>query len=213
MELEFVDFSAFLRPGSPDKKTINEVFNKFGPIPRVCLETASDVDEIKIYSDQLQNDIDRLTPKTLKDMVYDLRNFNMDETSHKLCIIRRPADTTIKGGFYVTPITGYVTSRLGISMQNQDMRDLIDTFERLHGLSISRGMSGIIFENICHQILGRKIDATLVPMVRLQSKAERQPYWHSSHEWIRDVSGKANFHSSSTLHQLAQKATSRKFPR
>lgn len=126
--------------------------------------------------------MDQLTLPKLKEMVFDLRNFNMGELSHKLCLIRR-ASAAIKPGFNVTPITDYVSSRLAICLRNHDIRQLVEAFERLHGLSSARGMSGVIFENICHQVFRRRIRIECVQMARLRKNQKKnEPSWHSSHE-------------------------------
>ena len=198
-------------PGSPNENTIIDVFNSFGPIPRVCLEMASKHSEIELYDNQLQNDVDRLSLDKLKEMVYLLQSFNMEETLHKLCLIMH-ATTAIKPRFCVAPITRYVRCRLSISMRNLNRHELVKAFKRLHNLSSGQAMSGVIFENICHQDFANQIHIKLFPMVQLPSESEtlkNKSYWFSSHELPSDDthdSGKNKFHMSEKLSQKAQDA-------
>ena len=166
---------------------------------------ASEHSEIKLYDDQLQNDVDRLSLDKLKEMVYLLRSFNMEETSHKLCLITR-ATTAIESGFCVAPITRYVRCRLSISMRNQDRRELVEAFKRLHDLSSGRVMSGVIFENICHQDFANRIHIKLFPMVRLTSKTSKnESYWFSSHELPSDDTNDSVKHKFRISDKLSQK--------
>jgi hypothetical protein len=80
----------------------------------------------------------------------------MGELLHKLCLIWR-ASAAIKPGFNITPITDYISSRLAICLQSHDIQQPIEAFERLHGLSLARGISGVIFKNICHQVFCRQL--------------------------------------------------------
>jgi hypothetical protein len=66
--------SALLHPGSPDTNTINDAYDCFGPISRICLEIASSSDELNVYKDQVQNNVHQLTLPKLKEMVFDLQN-------------------------------------------------------------------------------------------------------------------------------------------
>jgi hypothetical protein len=72
-------------------------------------------------------------------------------------------------------------------MRKQGVHELIRTVRNLHSLDFSRGVSGIIFENICHQKFRDEIRITYLPMVRLvRDNPINKVKWHSSHRTFKN---------------------------
>jgi hypothetical protein len=83
------------------------------------------------------------------------------------------------------PITDYIRSEIAICMQEYDACRLIERFQDFFSLASSRGMSGAIFENICHRHFKKQILIEYIPMVRFdENDKRRKPKWHSSHHPI-----------------------------
>jgi hypothetical protein len=133
-----------------------------------------------------------VTLQKLRELTKNSKDLNLDSVSHKLCLIRREDRDIVSSAFLVMPITDHIRSRLAIRMRNYDMDQLIETFELFSSVASLREMSGIIFENICHQRFQKQILLKYMLMVRLaRDDRSRQPRWYSSHRPIdqRDTKG------------------------
>ncbi|KAH9995527.1 hypothetical protein BJV77DRAFT_223369 [Russula vinacea] len=102
----------------------------------------------------------------------------MNTLSHKISLVRRKEITNLRSIALVTPITDHIRSRLALAMRNQNIRKQVEMFRLFNSLASSKALSGIIFENICHQQFQRRIHIDYVPMVWLEDGSRRE--WHSS---------------------------------
>jgi hypothetical protein len=166
-----------------DYDTIDSIYDKLGPTPRLCFEIGPDPDKLESYENDVEWAIKGLTLEKLKILVSNLRNLSMDDFSHKLCLIRRKEIHKVNARFLVTPITEYVQSGLAISMRKFDIRRLTETYQLFTPVPFLRGVAGLIFENICHQRFKGRIFVRYVPMVRLSTNKAQ---WHSAHRTLEN---------------------------
>jgi hypothetical protein len=158
---------------------------RFGPTPRLCLEKASEPYDMERYEDNVRMSLQDVTPRDIERLTRGSGNLKMDALSRKLCLIRRET-TDLWSHLLVTPITDYIQSKLAIHLRDCNIHKQIEMFQAFYSLTYSRGMSGLIFENICHTHFKRQILIHYVPMVRLDGNDRRhQPKWHSSHHTIK----------------------------
>jgi hypothetical protein len=108
--------SAPLHPASPNSEIIDDIYDQFGPTPRLCLEMASDPDQLEAYKAGVRRALKLVTPQYLLKMTHELEVMNMDEVSQKLCQIRRQ-HIDVKSLACVVPITDIMQSRLAIAMR------------------------------------------------------------------------------------------------
>jgi hypothetical protein len=163
------NFSALLQADEANFEVINNIFDQFSPIPHLCYGGLRST-ILKDHESKVLAAIDNLSLQDLEDLINSTRTHKMGTYLHKICLVRCK-QINIASGLCVVPITKYIGSQVTVSLQNQDICELIRTFRRLYGFggSESRAMSGIIFKNICHQMFqcqGR-IQITYIPMVRL----------------------------------------------
>lgn len=178
--------SALLRQNSPNYKTIDQIYDRFGPTPRLCLDNTFEPEFLEIYEQETQREIKKLTLQSLQELIFRIRFLDMDDISHKICLIRRKPIHNLRSNFLltlvVTPITEYIESGLAISMRNHDINQLTETFKLFFPIPFSGGISGYIFENICHQHFRERIHIKYAKMVRLtRDSTKNVPRWHSSH--------------------------------
>ena len=180
--MQFEHFSASLIVdvlGEEEFKHIDKTYKRCGPIPRLCFAAATRSSSWDTYVHNARSSMARLTLESLKELVFD--RCSMRDCSDKICLIRR-AKIDVASGLLIVPMTNYVESQLAIRMRNQSIRQLVEVFHKFHNLNSSRGMSGVIFENICHQIFSRRIQIKYVSMVRLaRDNWTDKPEWCSSH--------------------------------
>ena len=177
--------SAPLGLSIPHYKNIDDAYDQFGPTPRICLEVSSSPEDWEPYKDEVRHALMEVTLQKLQELTKKSEDLNMDSVSHKLCLIRREDRDIVSSAFLVMPITDHIRSRLAIRVRDYDMDQLIETFKLFFSVASSRGMSGNIFENICHQRFQKQILLKYMLMVRLtRDDRSRQPRWYSSHRPI-----------------------------
>lgn len=186
--------------GEEEFRRIDKTYKRYGPNPRLSFAAAMRSSPWDTYLHDARSAMARLTLENLKKLVFD--RCIMRDCSDKICLIRR-AKIDVASGFLIVPMTDYVESQLAIRMRNQSIRQLVEVFHKFHNLNSSRGMSGVIFENICHQIFQRRIQIKYVSMVRLvRDHWKNKPEWCSSHcvfSEIRELENLRQATSCSTL--------------
>ena len=170
----------------PDFKLIDQVYDQFGPIPRICFEHAFDPRNWESYKQDFFTALRDLTPQGLETLVDESGRLAMGEVSHKLCLIWRVGSVTVSDAVQISPITDFVGSQIAIRFRNHQRRDQIQLYKRFAAIPSARGMTGNIFEAYGQQLFQRQISIEYLRMVRLsandvQTPANRRSQWHSSH--------------------------------
>lgn len=197
--------SAPVRLPKPDLKTIDYIFDSFGPTPRLCFDKIREPDDIERYRQTIKTTLRELTAREFQTLVKNSGNLSADKISHKICLIRRndqvrPSDDVAD----VTPITDFVKSQLVICLRNLQIEEQVQLYDQFSKVPSARGMTGVLFEAYCQLRFQKMISLVFIPMVRLpdpttipgprptkkqkvvQATVEersptRRPQWHSSH--------------------------------
>ena len=138
------------------------------------------------YMAKIRSALQGLTLQGLRELSQKAENLEMDEFSHKLCLIRRKELHDITSLFIVTPITPDMQSRLATRMRTQDIQRQVELYEDFDCNPITRALSGYLFENLGHLHFQKRIIIEYAPMACLsKDNRKNEPQWHSSHP-IRD---------------------------
>jgi hypothetical protein len=172
-------FSAQVRRRHPSTATINDTFDRFGPTPRICIETASDPGNLHAYEVDVNEALEEMTLERLQDLTTITKSLAMDRMSHKLCLVRRKDIDDVRSDRLVSPITEYIQSEIANRLQFCTMEQQVNAFLLFNFNDTSRAMSGTVFENIFHLRFRRHISIQFMPMVR--SHRRRNLKWHASH--------------------------------
>jgi hypothetical protein len=171
---------------SPDAiKRVNDVFDQFGPIPRLCidyLDLDSDPDSnirIAQYKKDVQKAIASLKLSKLEQVVEDSSSLTMDGLSHKVCLISREDRERVYSSAALSPITSSIKSRLANHFRTLDHREQIRLYKHFSKVPDSRAMAGIFFEAAGQRCLQHGVTLHLVPMVRLPPHRKNHQ-WHTS---------------------------------
>ena len=160
---------------------INEIFDAFGPIPRLCIEYRSD-ESIDEYEDDLQRAILNVTASQLEQLLKDATSLTMDAVSHKICLLSRERRDDVHSRPVVAPITPSIQSRLANQLRNLEQGEKIRLYKNFARVSDSRATAGVVFEAIVQCYFQEEINLDLIPMVKLDKVQKGAlPQWYSSH--------------------------------
>jgi hypothetical protein len=120
--------SAELCPMELDPKTIDDAYNQLGPIPHLCLDTAFQPLQLTAYMNDLHRVTEHMTLQSLKESLHKVRDWNMDDVSRKVCLIKRPKKDIVGPEFCVQPITHNIQSKLAICMRDLDSCQQITSY-------------------------------------------------------------------------------------
>ena len=188
--------SAPLTLTHPDFKLIDQVYDQFGPIPRICFEHALDPCDWESYKQDFFMTLCDLTPQRLETLVGESGRLAMGEVSRKICLIRRVGSVAASAAVQISPMTDFVGSQIAIRFRHHQLRDQIQLYKGLAAIPSARGMTGNIFEAYGQQLFQRQISIEYLPMVRLsdrtlsagevQTLGNRASQWHTSHTALDD---------------------------
>ncbi len=145
--------SAELCPMELDPKTIDDAYNQLGPIPHLCLDTAFQPLQLTAYMNDLHRVTEHMTLQSLKELLHKVRDWNMDDVSRKVCLIKRPKKDIVGPEFCVQPITDNIQSKLAICMRDLDSCQQITSYRYYARDPRLKWMTGpILFEGFCHRL-------------------------------------------------------------
>jgi hypothetical protein len=180
-------FSAPLQLPSPDWKGIDDTYDKFGPIPRLCF---SDPDAIRSHLHSISIALSDLRLERFERLIIGAANLSMVDLSQKLCLVRRTHKEDLDSDYDVTPITDYMQTKLAITLRNQDARQQIELYRTCATIPSARGMAGSIFEAICQRRFQDRIAIECVPMVHLDDGGRNlghSGYRSLQHEELEEI--------------------------
>ncbi|KAF8310229.1 hypothetical protein F5887DRAFT_1067704 [Amanita rubescens] len=161
-----ISYAASIR-GIADHAGINDVYDRFGPVPRLCIDIFGKTDQFEYYKMDVCKAISNITLEYLARVFEEASSLRPDDISHKICLITRKDRNNVAS----VPI-------------RQDQIRLYKRFEKVPG---SRGLAGILFEAVAQNSLGDGMQLDLIRMVRKSDpQPGGQPQWHSSHLHIAD---------------------------
>jgi hypothetical protein len=181
-------FSTLLQLPSPNWKIVDDAYDQLGPIPRLCIQIASDPVELKSYLTSVETALKRIKSWSLNQLMHETAAFKltMDEISFKLWLVNRKDKEDVSSPFSIIPITYYMQNRLAITLRNHGTRKQIKMYKAHANAAatalIGRGVIGGIFEAICHRHFQNQVFIECVPMVLMdEDSAKCKSQWHSSH--------------------------------
>jgi hypothetical protein len=117
--ITLIDFSPFnhgiisapLILDGPNLSFIDQVYNEFGPTPRICFEDVTTPEKYEEYSAALTYEISKLTLRQLR-MALDKSGMETGAESHKLFLIRRTKRADPASISTISPITDAIATKL-----------------------------------------------------------------------------------------------------
>ena len=170
-----------------DHAGINDVYDRYGPVPRLCIDIFSETVQFLQYQKDVHKAISHITLEQLKRLFEDASSLHLDDISRKICLISREDRNDVTSEFIVSPITLSIQTRLAGQIRKLERRDQVHLYKRFEKVPDSRGLVSILFEAAAQNSLGDGIQLHLIPMVcKSDPQLGGQPQWHSSHLPIAD---------------------------
>ncbi|KAH9007281.1 hypothetical protein EDB86DRAFT_2870989 [Lactarius hatsudake] len=133
-----------------DDPDVDEMFNRFGPTPRICFKFLKFGHLLSRHKTKFEIALGELSPKRLQDMVTGIRQFSMDNVSHTIFLVRRQKVNS--DGDWGRPSVGPITDIVGIALRNQLQRERRDEQLRLYrsmaNVKGTRRIAGVVFESL-----------------------------------------------------------------
>jgi hypothetical protein len=195
--------SAPLHGLTDDKRThINEMYDRFGPTPRICFDALMTEGWLVTYEDDVQKALASLTLTQLRAIASGINVLEMDEASHKIFLLRRRVDKVLESRSLV-PITASVDWELRKRLQELREDEQLELYRLYSSVPTSRIFAGMVFEAMAQSKLQRGPVLELIPMETAGSTSSGQggkaPRWHSKHKPKLDPSSS----SQSTILSMA----------
>ncbi|KAH9974661.1 hypothetical protein BGW80DRAFT_1204772 [Lactifluus volemus] len=187
---EEIHQAALLQLPSPNWKIIDDAYHQLGPIPRLCIQKASDPVELDSYLTSVETKLKYMTLRSPKDVNLMMAVLtSMNKMSLELWLVNSMVMLSdIASVLSIMSVTYYMQNRLAIALQKYDTHEQIELYEDQASAAATtlrafgRGMISGIFQAICHRHFQHQISIECVPMVRSDEDSARcKSQWHSSH--------------------------------
>jgi Retrotransposon hot spot protein len=175
--------SAPFRAPDVPLQTIEAIYNKLGPTPRLCFETEKSLIE---YEASLNDALEGLSLAYLETLTTRNR-LELDVVSHKIFMLRRLRIDLDAVEVDIQPISPFIAAKIASRMRALERHELVHLFNLYNVFSSTRRMAGEVFEAYCHLDFSTRIKFDFVPMVRIGGqpttllREKRMPQWFSSH--------------------------------
>ncbi|KAI0285949.1 hypothetical protein BGY98DRAFT_1131009 [Russula aff. rugulosa BPL654] len=144
---------------------------KFGPIPRLCIDYVQDRAEALQHKDLCQGMVANLTSESLRKIVLDRGVFNLDEGSHwHLIFLVRRNELDVLERAYLEPISADVAIRFMTAINELQRLERIDLYHLFASVNDSRAVAGLVYESLGHTFLQEGVTLTLTPMIKTYAR-------------------------------------------
>jgi len=188
-------------PETIDYTRINDIYDRFGPTPRLCIDYSFDLDMLVEHERKVNKVVSNVTAVQLEQLFKDAGSLDMDTVSHTICLISREQRDDMHSGVVVAPITSSIRSILVKQVRSIERAEQIRLYKLFAKVPGSRAVAGIFFEALAQRYLQEGTVLELIPMVRLKpgqkkksdsADDEKKPQWYSSHLFLDNVSLEAS---------------------
>ncbi|KAF9518025.1 hypothetical protein BS47DRAFT_426904 [Hydnum rufescens UP504] len=164
---------------------IFDIFYQLGPTPRLCLLSGNALER---YEHRLNQAIRGINVSVLEEALVNATFLEMDDMSHKLCLVTRKDRDNVYSRAVIHLITDWVKSRLALQLRTMEKVEQLRLMRMLSRVPESRPLAGVLFEAMAQSELLDGITLNLMRMVKKPgSSPQRQPQWHSSHNLVRNA--------------------------
>ncbi len=166
----------------PNVEIMDDTFDRFGPIPRLCLDIARMPDTLTTYQSTVRSALLQLDLKRLQELAEGVEHLNIDDVSHRIFLVTRE-DRKIESRSIIKPMTDQMQSRLASRLRNYNSREQINWYRFFARKPSARGLGGHLFEAFCQQRFRNRINIQCFPLVRLDDMDDmaHKSRWHTSH--------------------------------
>ncbi|KAH9006497.1 hypothetical protein EDB86DRAFT_2795089, partial [Lactarius hatsudake] len=169
---EEISKAAFIHGLSANDPRIDEMYDQYGPTPRICLESVRTKAVFVAHKNRLDTALSKLSVEKLENMVSDAVNSSLDDESHTLILVTRlPRDGDDDDKFSynrVEPITHMIKLKIRNQLRRETRAARIRLYKTFTNVEGTRRIAGVVYESLAQDILEEKIALKLVPMVKME---------------------------------------------
>jgi hypothetical protein len=180
-------------------KVIDQIYDQFGPIPRLCFDKAFQPRQLESYLRDFKRALQTLTPQKLEALVDESGSLTMGAVSDKICLIRRVGSVEASDDLHISPISDFVGSQIAIHFRDLQRCDLVQLYRHVVAVPSARDITGKVFEAYGQHLFRRQISIDYLPMVSIpdqtssdnetQALGSPRHQWHSGHASSRLIYG------------------------
>ncbi|KAH9034832.1 hypothetical protein EDB85DRAFT_2219282, partial [Lactarius pseudohatsudake] len=175
---------------------IDEMYNHYGPTPRICLDFVKH-NLFIVHKAHFDTALYNLSLRKLSEMASDRKNFGINDESNTLILVKRvPRNDLIRAGLNIDdgqefsygrsePITHMIKLKLRTQLRKETRAARIALYKKLANVEGTRLIAGVVYESLAQELLEEKIALKLVPMIKKDSsgygRGKKFPRWHSNH--------------------------------
>ncbi|KAI0297907.1 hypothetical protein BC826DRAFT_967494 [Russula brevipes] len=164
-----------------EKKRIEELFDQYGGIPRICLDFLRNPDHLAELQNDSENAIQDSTGRTLYDYISKATLLSFSEVPHAIFMIKR-TDLDDLQTMTIIPASPAIGIRLKSKFLTLQHAEQIQLYEWLASVMPSRQMAGLVFESLAQSMLQRRVALKLVPLQERFLGPGKEMRWVSTYE-------------------------------
>jgi hypothetical protein len=125
-------------PETIDYTRINDIYDRFGPTPRLCIDYLFDVAMLVEHERKVNKMVSNVTAAQLEQLFKDAASLDMDAVSHKICLISREQRDDMHSDVVVAPITSFIRSIPVKEVRSLERAEQIRLYKRFAKVPDSR---------------------------------------------------------------------------
>ena len=140
-----------------DKQCLYEMYDQFGPTPRICFNFLKNNYQLIEYKINLNDELDKPSLETLRGLISTTQKFSMDAVSHTIILVKRvskelreanldDSDHVYLGYASVEPITRAVVATLRVQLRKRTRADRLLLYQHLASIEGTRRIAGLVDE-------------------------------------------------------------------
>ena len=129
-----------------DRTFINDIFDRLGLTPRLCIKFARDPERLATYEYDPGLAVSNIQANNLKKLFADAQSLTLNAISHELCLISRQDQKNLHSHPVVALITDSIKSRLAIQFRHMEQNEGIRLYHYFSRVPESRALAGVFFE-------------------------------------------------------------------
>ncbi|KAH9017447.1 hypothetical protein EDB84DRAFT_1276537 [Lactarius hengduanensis] len=168
---------------------IDEMYNQYGPTPRICLSFVRNEFLFAAYESRYESALSGLSLTKLGNIASAKVIFNTDDESDTLILVTRfpmgRDDVQKFAHGRVEPITHMIKLKLRNQLRKETRAARMALYNSLANVKGTRCVAGVVYESLAQEMLEKKIALKLVPMVKRElgrsGRRLKFPRWQSDH--------------------------------
>ena len=158
---------------------IDDMYSRVGPTPRICFNYLEEKSLLDQHESRFEKALSELSSTRLLEIVYQAHDFDMDQMSHTMFLVRRRGDLSRRLST-VEPITAVVAKKIRNQLGRDTRAERLILYRSLVNVEGSRRLASIPYELLAQEML-QQHDYDLIPMEYTPGQGRTLPRWNSLH--------------------------------